>query len=149
MEFVREYVDEKTGEVVLEYSATPEEKERLDKVCAENNTTPDELVEKFLEKCIADPDAFSDWIKQVREDKFPVGTPGKPKCKRGDLVGFYLSPYGEEQEKFFKGSVEIVDSYGTFEQDEEPSYDVMVEDFNGQGPTLVKHVRESHCYNIV
>lgn len=71
---------------------------------------------------------------------------GKPKYKYEDTVGFWLKPYGETGQKFFVGKVYIVDAYGTFEQNEEPSYDIMVEDFNGTGqPCLVKHVRESEC----
>ncbi len=147
MEFIREYLDESTGEVVLEYSVTKEEEERLNKICTENNTTPSEIVERFLEKCIDEPDTFAKWTKEIRNDKFPTGTLGKPQCKCGDLVGFYLKPYGKDEEKFYKGTVEIVDSYGTFEQNEEPSYDILVEDFEGT-PTLVKHVRESDCYDL-
>jgi len=42
------------------------------------------------------------------------------------------------------GKVYIVDPYGTFEQNEEPSYDVMVENYKGSGQAcLVKHIRES------
>ena len=37
-----------------------------------------------------------------------------------------------------------MDKWGTFEQNEEPSYDVMIEDFDQKGNAcLVKHVRES------
>ena len=38
------------------------------------------------------------------------------------------------------GSIEIVDQYGTFEQAEEPSYDILVKEENG---CLYKHIRES------
>ncbi len=148
MEFKREYLDEKTGEYVLEYEASIEEKEKLDKYCKDNNTTPSEIIEQFMKKCIDNPKEFKKWIKQVRDDKLPNGTPGQPKCKMGEKVGFYLIPYGEDEEDFFMGNVEIIDKWGTFEQDEEPSYDIMVEDFNGKGPTLVKHVRESEIYKI-
>ena len=66
------------------------------------------------------------------------GTLGKPKYKIDDEVGFYLD------DKYFKGKVYIVDKWGTFEQNEEPSYDVMIEDFGKKGNScLVKHVRES------
>lgn len=72
---------------------------------------------------------------------------GKPIFKYEDQVGFYLKPYGEAEKKFFVGKVYIIDAYGTFEQNEEPSYDIMVEDYNGTGrPCLVKHVRQSSCY---
>lgn len=74
---------------------------------------------------------------------------GNPIFKYEDKVGFYLMPYKETEEKFFIGKVYIIDAYGTFEQDEESSYDIMVEDFNGSGePCLVKHIRQSHCYML-
>lgn len=148
MEFKREWLDEKTGEYVLEYEASVEEKEKLDEYCKKHNTTPSEIIEQFMKKCIENPKEFASWIKQVRDDKLPKGTPGKPSCKRGEKVGFYLTPYGEEDEKFFMGTVEIIDSYGTFEQDEEPSYDILVKEFNGGSDTLVKHVRESEIYKV-
>lgn len=74
---------------------------------------------------------------------------GKPKYKYEDKVGFWLKPYQEPEKKFFVGTVYIVDAYGTFEQNEEPSYDIMVEDFNGTGrPCLVKHIRESEIVEV-
>ena len=148
MEFKREWLDEETGEYVLEYEASVEEKEKLDEYCKKHNTTPSEIIEKFMQKCIDNPKEFQEWIKKVRDDKLPKGVPGKPACKEGELVGFYLIPYGEKDEQFFKGTVEIIDKYGTFEQNEEPSYDILVENFNEKGPTLVKHVRESEIYKI-
>jgi len=148
MEFIREYFDPADGKYVLEFETTEAEKKKLDEYCEQNNTTLDELAEKFLKKCTENPEEFSKWLKSVREDKFPLGTLGKPKCKYGEKVGFYLKPYGEDEEKFFIGTVEIIDAYGTFDQHIEPSYDIMVEDFNGQGKTLVKHVKESECYDL-
>lgn len=64
-------------------------------------------------------------------------TVGNPKYAYGDIVEFNLQGYGT-----LHGEINIIDAYGTFEQSEEPSYDVMVEDLNGQ-PCLVKHIRES------
>lgn len=58
---------------------------------------------------------------------------GHPKYKREDIVSFKF------KDKVKTGTVYIVDSYGTFEQNEEPSYDILVETEN----TLYKHVRES------
>ena len=55
-----------------------------------------------------------------------------PDYKCGDIVEF---SWGEERKT---GSIAIVDANGTFEQNEEPSYDIRVE---GEG--LYKHVRES------
>lgn len=81
--------------------------------------------------------------------KCEKGITGQPVFAYGDEVGFYLIPYQETEEKFFVGKVEIIDKWGTFEQKEEPSYDIMVEDFNGSGsPCLVKHVRQSECYDL-
>lgn len=75
------------------------------------------------------------------------GIAGKPMFKYENEVGFYLIPYKETEKKFFMGKVYIIDAWGTFEQNEEPSYDIMVDDFNGSGsPCLVKHVRESECW---
>ena len=53
--------------------------------------------------------------------------------KKGELVQFDLD--GE----VITGSIEIIDRYGTFEQCEEPSYDIYRKDNN----TLYKHVRQS------
>lgn len=58
---------------------------------------------------------------------------GKPKYKRGDIVTFIHDNTKKT------GYVYIVDAYGTFEQDEEPSYDIMIEEEN----CLYKHCRES------
>ena len=63
---------------------------------------------------------------------------GNPKYKHGDIVMFNY----DGREKI--GHIYIVDAYGTFEQDEEPSYDVMVEKEN----CLYKHCRESLIYLI-
>ena len=63
---------------------------------------------------------------------------GNPLYKRYDTVSFDLDG------KTYTGTVYIVDAYGTIEQNEEPSYDVLVEDFRDSGkPCLVKHLRES------
>lgn len=79
--------------------------------------------------------------------KCDKGTPGQPMFKRGDKVGFYLIPYKETKEKFFEGTVEIVDRWGTFRDPDYPSYDIMVENYNNTGEKmLVKHVAQSECY---
>lgn len=68
---------------------------------------------------------------------------GKPKYKVGDSVAFKIKDEGKEF--LISGEVYIVDAYGTFEQNEEPSYDIMVEEshFNKEQPCLYKHIRES------
>ena len=51
----------------------------------------------------------------------------------------------QEEKYTLKGHVYIVDAYGTFEQNEESSYDIMVDDgdFPIEYPCLFKHIRES------
>lgn len=58
---------------------------------------------------------------------------GMPKFKRNDMVVFKF----RDDEKC--GMIQIVDAYGTFEQDDEPSYDICVEEEN----CLYKHIRET------
>lgn len=74
------------------------------------------------------------------------GTLGKPFFNKNDFIGFYLANTKGEEKRFFIGTVYIVDSYGTFEQNEEPSYDIFVEHFFNGEKCLVKHIRESSCY---
>ena len=68
---------------------------------------------------------------------------GKPKYKVGDKVSFKIKDDGETF--IINGKVYIVDAYGTFEQNEEPSYDIMAEEshYDKNSPCLYKHVRES------
>jgi len=63
-------------------------------------------------------------------DNIPV--PGRPRYARADMVKFRWK--GDEK----IGKISGVDAYGTFEQSEEPSYDIYVED-NG----IYKHIVES------
>ena len=58
---------------------------------------------------------------------------GKPVYTYGENVVFYVG------DLLKTGEIFIVDSYGTFEQNKEPSYDVFVLDDN----CLYKHIRES------
>ena len=58
---------------------------------------------------------------------------GKPKYKRDDNVTFIFN--GTEK----SGVIYIVDSYGTFGQSEEPSYDI----YSPLENCLFKHIRES------
>ena len=64
-------------------------------------------------------------------------TVGSPKYAYGDIVSFSLPEYGT-----LSGKIIIIDAYGTFEQSEEPSYDLIADDTDGQ-PCIVKHIRES------
>ena len=61
---------------------------------------------------------------------------GQPKYEKYDIVRFKFSPTEE-----LEGFIEIIDAYGTFEQNEEPSYDILITEKEGRG--LYKHIRES------
>ena len=130
MEFIKESFDKKSNKYIFEYNVTKEEKESIEKFCKDNNTTIDEYVEKMFQWIVNNPKEFSKWIKQNREDKCDKGIIGNPKFKINDTVGFYIKPYKKDYEIFCIGKIEIVDAYGTFEQNEEPSYDILVEDFD-------------------
>ncbi len=76
------------------------------------------------------------------------GTLGKPLYKCGDTVSFDFGFSGSDKTVRLTGKVCIVDAYGTFEQNEEPSYDVEAPylDENMELSTktaLYKHLRES------
>ena len=74
---------------------------------------------------------------------------GKPKYKLDDLVLFELK---DENDKNYKltGKVYIIDAYGTFEQNEEVSYDIMVDsgDYPINYPCLFKHIKESSLLSL-
>lgn len=67
------------------------------------------------------------------QDLSQIPVPGRPKYMRGDIVRIKW----DDTEKV--GKVYIVDAFGTFEQSEEPSYDVVV----GEDNCLYKHIAES------
>lgn len=78
-----------------------------------------------------------------------IGRTGHPLFDYEDEVGFYIKPYRADKEIFCEGKVYIIDRFGTFEQNEEPSYDIMIENYNNTNlPCLAKHIRESECYII-
>jgi len=62
-----------------------------------------------------------------------VSVPGRPRYMRTDVVKFWW----KDTEKI--GQIYSVDAYGTFEQREEPSYDIFVEEDN----CIYKHIIES------
>ena len=78
------------------------------------------LVENFLRNLNEEYEKRSKWVKE-------------PEYSLGDIVTFKFDGNSKT------GYVYVVDAYGTFEQDEEPSYDIMVENEN----CLYKHIRES------
>lgn len=59
----------------------------------------------------------------------------EPKYDYGDTVSFMSN------NRIVSGEVYIIDRYGTFEQNEEPSYDIMVGE--GDNRILYKHIRQS------
>lgn len=72
-------------------------------------------------------------IAELKAKGFP-----KAVYKRGDEVSFRFDG------KDVHGEIFIVDAYGTFEQNEEPSYDIMVDDYYDNGErVLIKHIRQS------
>lgn len=146
MEFIKEYLDEKTNEYILEYNVSKEELDALEELSKKLGKSIDEITNEFLEKCISDRDFFEKFVKENRTDKLPKTNPGNPLLKRGDKVGFYFTPEGEK-EMFLKGTVEIVDANGTFFNNTEPSYDILINDYKGH-ETLFKHNPQSSCYKI-
>ena len=70
---------------------------------------------------------------------------GHPKYVDNETVKFKIMHDGKEVE--LEGIVYIIDKYGTFEQNEEVSYDIMVENSPiMDDPCLFKHIRESWVY---
>lgn len=62
---------------------------------------------------------------------------GKPKFKIGDKVKF------EIEYKNYIGNIYIVDEYGTFEDNSDVSYDIMVDDWGPKREQcLFKHITE-------
>lgn len=59
---------------------------------------------------------------------------GNPKYQYGNLVKFELN--GEIKE----GTIHIIDKYGTFEDDSDVSYDILV----GNENCLYKHINEKY-----
>lgn len=68
---------------------------------------------------------------------------GNPKYTYDDEVSFVIED--KDNTYTLTGKVYIIDSYGTFEQNDEPSYDVMVNEgeYPIIYPCLFKHIRES------
>ena len=64
-----------------------------------------------------------------------------PKYNYDDIVSFKIKDYNDK-ERILTGKVYIIDKYGTFEQHEEVSYDIMVDD-SEEGRILFKHIMES------
>ena len=89
-------------------------------------------VEMFLSK--VDSEKYPYTLQEYRFEVFEGTELGKPKYRNGDHV--YIRNRNNVPTE---GIVEIVDAYGTFEQKDEPSYDVYIEGEN----CLYKHIMES------
>jgi len=62
---------------------------------------------------------------------------GHPKHKLGDVVTFYLNGMK------LQGTIEIIDAYGTFEDDSDVSYDIFVTNHpKYKDGVLIKHINE-------
>ena len=67
------------------------------------------------------------------------------KLNIGDPVFFYDGIIGKSP-----GKIEVVDSYGTFEQSDEPSYDIGLDYFEPvKAHCLMKHIRESEIIGVM
>lgn len=148
MKIKNEYLDEKTNEYVFEVECTDEERTALEEISKEQGfSNINDYICSLLELFVENKEQAKEWIKNNRTDKCKKTPIGQPVLKMGDKVGTYLTIHGNEI--FCIGTVEIIDSYGTFEQNEEPSYDIMVNNFNNSGERcLVKHVRQSNCFKL-
>ena len=73
---------------------------------------------------------------------------GKPKYNYGDEVKFKVKLRDKEYE--LVGKVEIIDKYGTFEDNSDVSYDIMVEEGNFPVgyPCLFKHFSEDRVERV-
>ena len=76
---------------------------------------------------------------------------GKPKYQVGDKVTFKIFEDNKRSLKLniktYNGTIYIVDQYGTFENDSDVSYDIMVSDFGPKHEEcLFKHITESLVY---
>lgn len=67
---------------------------------------------------------------------------GKPKFKQDEEVLFAFPM--EEGMRTLKGTIYIIDAYGTFFDDSDVSYDILVEEMN----TLFKHVPEKDVHPL-
>lgn len=71
---------------------------------------------------------------------------GHPKYKVGDMVTFPFYNSG-----LTTGMVYIVDAYGTFEDDSDVSYDIMVDNYRGVPgeQCLFKHINEKYIIDPI
>ena len=78
-----------------------------------------------------------------------VANVNRVKYKEGDTVYIRIAdPF--KKFKVLKGKVYIVDAYGTFFKPDEPSYDIMVENYEFDGklsPALFKHCAQHTVFD--
>lgn len=76
---------------------------------------------------------------------------GKPKYVDGDMVKFrVLIDYETQKIEELIGSIYIVDAWGTFQDNSDVSYDILVKDYAGPGANcLFKHIPEFMVDGIV
>lgn len=142
-------IKESENNIEMNLITTDTEQEILNKICLDNSISIKDLIILCLNNCISDAESLFNFIRQNRPGKCNTGIIGHPIFKYKDKVGFYIKPYGSDKEIFCIGEVYIIDSFGTFGQKSEPSYDIMVENYNNtNSPCLVKHIRESELYKI-
>lgn len=78
-------------------------------------------------------------IQKDFEDKMSKRKIDPVKYEYGDWVKFKIKMFESTAENEYVGQIAIIDRYGTFEQNEEPSYDIYVPEMN----CLFKHFRQS------
>ena len=73
---------------------------------------------------------------------------GNPLYSINDKVSFEIKK--DDETYMLIGKVYIIDKYGTFEQHEEVSYDIMVDEvpWANNTPALFKHIEESRLTRI-
>ena len=76
---------------------------------------------------------------------------GKPKYVDGDIVKFkVLTDYETQRIEELIGSIYIVDAWGTFQDNSDVSYDILVKDYFSPGANcLFKHISEFMIDGIV
>ena len=71
---------------------------------------------------------------------------GRPKYRLGEEVYF---TYGKKDQQEGYGTISFIDSYGTFGQEKEVSYDIMgIDSISPDVRTLFKHIKESEIQSI-
>ena len=95
------------------------------------------MINGILRYLVDNQEESFQFIKENRTDKCEKGILGKPLFDYDDEVGFYLTPFNSDKEIFCIGKISIIDRYGTFEHNEEPSYDIMIDNFNNSGESML------------